>query len=356
MATEFFSAPLTQQLMNGYIRDLEKTDTHTDFERERNSLIIRIFKVFLKNPDEWDERSAFNIEMIGKIFTIELEDKLMTEQAVNLIFTNCFRFCLEPALWSDESQSPTNPIKQVKDFGVYRYHEFDDRSKGQIDYALREMPIKIVRDSFEFSELKTYKDFMSTVKSSKQFASDWDEYIEDKNKQIDKIKTTLEGYQNAFNFVGLYDGFKSLGEQKTKEIFWSRILLIMLAIAIPCPLVAELFYTITLKPSAGLFEKLGAFLPLFSLTLILIYYFRVALNNHTSIKAQILQIELRKSLCQFIQSYADYSKKINEANSNSLAKFEEVIFSNIMPNQEKIPSTFDGIEQIATLISAIKPK
>lgn len=356
MATNFFSTPFTQQLMNGYMQDLEKKDTHTDFERDRNSLIISIFKFFLKNPDDWDDKAAFNIELIGKAFIIELEDKIMSEHTVNLMFTNCFRFCLEPAIWENELQVPTNPIKRVKDFGIYRYHEFDDRSKGQIDYALREMPINIVRDAFNIDELKDYKDFMSAVKASRQFASDWEEYIEDKNTQIDKIKTTLEGYQNAFNFVGLYDGFKSLGDQKIKEVYWSRILLTILAIAIPCPLVAELFYTVSLKPTAGLAEKLGAFLPLFSLTLIFIYYFRVALNNHTSIKAQVLQIELRKSLCQFIQSYADYSKKIKESNSTSLSKFEEVIFSNIMPNQEKIPSTFDGIEQIASLISAIKPK
>ena len=67
-----------------------------------------------------------------------------------------------------------------------------------------------------------------------------------------------------------------------------------------------------------------------------------------------MQIELRKSLCQFIQSYSDYSSEIRENNPEALSKFEDVVFSNIMLSDDKIPSTFDGIEQIASLINALK--
>ena len=69
-----------------------------------------------------------------------------------------------------------------------------------------------------------------------------------------------------------------------------------------------------------------------------------------------MQIELRKSLCQFIQDYSKYSKEISRENAGLLSKFEEVIFSNIMTSEDKIPSTFDGLEQLATLIKAVKNK
>jgi hypothetical protein len=95
-------------------------------------------------------------------------------------------------------------------------------------------------------------------------------------------------------------------------------------------------------------------LPVFSITFILIYYFRVALQNHNSIKAQLSQIELRKTLCQFIQSYSDYSTKIKKEDPESLSKFESIIFSSIITNGDNIPSTFDGLEQVVKLISDLK--
>lgn len=64
----------------------------------------------------------------------------------------------------------------------------------------------------------------------------------------------------------------------------------------------------------------------------------------------MVQIELRKTLCQFIQNYSDYSKNIKEKDANSLEKFENLIFSGLVTNEDKLPSTFDGIEQLTKLI------
>lgn len=356
MAAKFFTEQRIQSLMRDYLKAIENHDAADDFEKLRNVNIKSIFILFLKDPKQWDEKAEFNIKNIGDVFINELERQQLTRESINLIFTCCFRFCVEPTIFTGMMDGPTSPIKLIKDFGIYRYHEFDQNNKSQLDYALREMPLSILRHAITSDDVTSFKDFLKNLKSAKEFAGTWEGYIEDQKTQINEIKSTLDGYKNAFNFVGLYDGFKLLGEKKKNEIFWSRILLILLAIAIPCPLLIELFATTITNTATGLFEKLTSFIPLFSLTLIFIYYFRVALTNHTSLKAQILQIELRKSLCQFIQSYAEYSRKIKDNNSDLLVKFEEVIFSNIMPNQEKIPSTFDGVEQIASLISSIKPK
>lgn len=356
MTTKFFATPRIQQLMQSYTQEIESMENPNDFEKNRNNLITCIFNVFLSSPEEWDEKGSFNILHIGEAFTNELEDKLFSNESLNLIFAICFRICVEPTILTTTMNNPLSIIGQIKDFGIHRHDEFDDTSKGQINYALREMPLNIFRDAFKSDEIQTFKDFMSNVKSSKEFASDWEGYIEDKKKQVEDIKSTLEGYESAFNFVGLFDGFKTLGDRKNKELFLSRILLFILALLIPCPLALEFIISLKISTPVTFTDKITNLIPLISLTFILIYYFRVALTNHTSLKAQALQIDLRKSLCQFIQSYADYSKKIKEANQNSLAKFEDVIFSNIIPNQDKIPSTFDGIEQIASLISAIKPK
>jgi hypothetical protein len=78
------------------------------------------------------------------------------------------------------------------------------------------------------------------------------------------------------------------------------------------------------------------------------------LFNYKSTKAQLLQIDLRRSLCKFVQSYAEYSGKMKKDNNASLEKFETLIFSGIVSGEDKFPSTFDGIEQIGSLVNAIK--
>lgn len=91
-----------------------------------------------------------------------------------------------------------------------------------------------------------------------------------------------------------------------------------------------------------------------ALEVILIYFFRVVLSQFRSVKAQLLQIDLRVSLCQFIESYADYVGKLRKNDSTALNKFEALIFSGLVTEEAGIPSTFDGAEQIASLIRSVR--
>ncbi|ELB1136149.1 hypothetical protein QQ214_000516 [Vibrio parahaemolyticus] len=102
------------------------------------------------------------------------------------------------------------------------------------------------------------------------------------------------------------------------------------------------------------FNDLIAFIPLVSIEIILIYFFRVILIHYKEAKTQIMQIELRMTLCQFIESYTSYSKEIKEQDSNALEKFENIIFSGILSDTEKLPSTFDGFEQLGSLVKSLK--
>jgi hypothetical protein len=91
-----------------------------------------------------------------------------------------------------------------------------------------------------------------------------------------------------------------------------------------------------------------------AIEVILIYFFRVVLAQFRSVKAQVLQLDLRIALCQFVQSYAEYSVKVKKDDPNVLAKFEAVVFSSLVSENERIPSTFDGTEQLANLIKSVR--
>ncbi len=103
-------------------------------------------------------------------------------------------------------------------------------------------------------------------------------------------------------------------------------------------------------------DRLLLLIPIISVEIILIYFFRIILHNHRSIQVQKMQIELRQTLCQFIQSYAEYAVKMRKEKQGEsvLEKFENLIFSGIIAEPEKLPSTYDGFEQIGNLIKSIK--
>lgn len=91
-----------------------------------------------------------------------------------------------------------------------------------------------------------------------------------------------------------------------------------------------------------------------SIVAILIYYFRIVFHSYKSVQSQILQLELRRTLIQFIQSYTEYSTEIKVKDKDALAKFESIIFSGIVSNNEKLPSTYDGLDQIMKLLKNLK--
>lgn len=162
----------------------------------------------------------------------------------------------------------------------------------------------------------------------------------------------LKGIQSDYNFVGLSKGFQDLLAKKkcSKWILFAGLVIMGIVIILPiyCRIQEGQWTNIVWQEIAFSI----------SLELILIYFFRIILGEYNSIKTQIMQLELRVSLCRFIESYADYVRKINESNSdkNILEKFESVIFSNILSDSKDMPSTFDGIEQLGNLIKTLKDK
>ncbi len=86
------------------------------------------------------------------------------------------------------------------------------------------------------------------------------------------------------------------------------------------------------------------------------YFFRVALHGYRAIKAQLIQIDLRMALCQFIQEYAKYAKDIRKDSPELLDRFDQLIFSGIVNSEAAIPSTLDGLEHVANVLDKLKAK
>lgn len=166
--------------------------------------------------------------------------------------------------------------------------------------------------------------------------------------RLEELSKKLDEREVAFNFVGLYEGFHSLWLQKKKELFWQKGALIGLGVCVVIPLLLKLMHSFVSTAedlNIPLLATVGA------LELVLIYFFRIILHSVNSTKAQLLQIDLRRTLCQFIQKYAECSKELKEGNPGALEKFETLIFSGLVMQDDKLPTTFDGLEPIQKIFA-----
>lgn len=237
--------------------------------------------------------------------------------------------------------------------------KFELRDQEQIAYARQEMPIAILKALLNHDEIGNLKNVSRFSSEIEQKFADWEVALGKHETTVKSFQTSLDAQETAFNFVGLHEGFNELAKTKRAELFWLRGFMTFFGLLLVLPILVELYFVYEHR------DQFGAIQPIFlimtsvfslSLTVLLVYFFRISVRSTDSCKAQLLQVELRKTLCRFIQSYATYSKDIKEKNPESLSKFESLIFSGIVSNEEKLPSTFDGVDQFANFVKAMRAK
>lgn len=174
-------------------------------------------------------------------------------------------------------------------------------------------------------------------------------------QDIEEIKKSLKDQKSEYNFIGLSSGFKDLKKQKAKELCtqnWIHYLLMLSVIAI---IVIKFIWSINYLENSNfdnttlIVTTISAILVVF----IILYFFRITLINIKSVKSQILQIDLRLTLCQFIHNYeTDTTKLRSKDMKESFDRFESVIFAPIVATEDQMPATFDGLEQLTGIIGS----
>jgi hypothetical protein len=194
------------------------------------------------------------------------------------------------------------------------------------------------------------------------------EHIELLNLQkidIEKYELTLKNQKSEMSFVLLDKGFFNLESDKnkfSKVLFWIMVGFAFLLFAVPASFfwlhVTDYIHVLNpnLPKNLSVFSEISLFIPFVSIEILLIYFFRISLYHFNANKAQILQLELRRSLCQFIEGYSDFSSKIKGKDATALDRFEALIFSGLAPTHETVPTTFDGLDQVEKLVAAIRGK
>ena len=328
----------------------------SEFEEQRNSLIRLVVNSMESEPEQWDELCQISIGWIGDKFISRLanEEKKFSKEMLDIICSMCFRFIFE--LYLSTKNKLDMEFESARRFVLNNIGSFENSAKEQIEYAIRDMPIAIFKAISNSDSISSIKEFNSISTQANKLKEDWENEISEKESRVISLKESLEKYEVDFNFVGLYQGFEKLATEKESErdnlLFWIRIISVIIVL----PILAELiFIYININDIASVQEGLFASVfPTVSLVAISVYYFRVLLFNYKSVKSQLLQIDLRKTLCRFIQHYTKYSSDIKKQDPESLSKFENIIFSGIVSDDGKLPATYDGAEQIVKLIKSAK--
>lgn len=317
-----------------------------EFETGRNNLIRLVVNSMESKSEEWDSMCQINIEWVGDHFMGRLSenDGELSKERLDDICALCFRFLFE--LYLSIKNDLSIDFERARRFVFENIQLFESHAKEQIEYAIREMPISIFKHITNSEEISSIKTLSSTVEHASKLKTEWDKELREKETRVNNLKESLIKYENAYNFVGLFEGFDELGRTKEKEqkkIFWG---LLLLALLIICPIITQLIVIYAHLENISVIKEglIVSIFPTVSLVAIAVYYFRVLLFNFKSVKSQLLQIDLRKTLCRFIQHYASYSSEIKNKDSESLAKFENIVFSGIVTDEGNLPSTYDGLE------------
>jgi len=245
-------------------------------------------------------------------------------------------------------------FQEISGFAEKSLELFSSQAKGQIQFAQKRMVVAIMKKIYNSDAVKSILRVQRFNAEVEEKLTRWGNQLDEKEKNAERLNETLKKNETAFNFAGLYDGFKGLMGEKQKEkeayAWWT----IIIGGSIATILAAKTIFILVYPPDAR--DPLTYLICASVLALIaaLIYFFRVALLNFKSVKSQILQIQLRQTLCSFIQGYVDYKRDREKLGGVDLSLFEKLIFSNIVADDEQIPSTFDGVDHLASIIKSIK--
>lgn len=242
----------------------------------------------------------------------------------------------------------------------------------------RSMPAALTKDlllSEEFSSLRMIAGSVGLFEE--KITTEIKRGFSDVNKEADALKNNIEGliksagatvqslaeydeklkqYKSEYNFVLLSKAFSNLLKTKKAEYVTNhRSVIIFSSWLIATPLLALLNHIYNFFPVEFNLNSLFYYLPILSLELLFFYFMRLYYIEGKAIKAQLLQIEQRLSLCEFIHDYVE-TKNNSGAEKESWSLFEKLIFSPIQVSSENIPSLLDGASSIAELAGKVLSK
>lgn len=284
-----------------------------------------------------------------------------------------YRFITEHIINVPEMEySQRNHISRLLKRSIESFETNDSEFLSIRYHAIEIMPLTLlsIKNSAKTSAISLQLDAVkSTLDNHTQFTGDinairktinnWDEQYNEKELRIQSLNKELKDLSSNYNFANLSHGFEGLLNSKKFSLHINTFLLIIFSLILITPPIYSIVKSLgslesTINHSHDFISFFYDFFPFVALDFFILFFYRVSLNTRKEITTQIVQLELRRSLCQFIESYSEKSKELHASTPKLLEKFENLIFSGLTTESANVPTTFDGIEQISNLIKTLK--
>jgi hypothetical protein len=353
METAFFASEYGQELLRRISKQLQALQADEKVSRLREAI-----RIVANNAKDFDENAAANVGWIGKVLAGDVEafEKDASPGAVDSLYATFYRYVTEYELSIPEGQGLSLELNSFVSYARVNETEFSADAQRQLRFANHGMPLLIMRRLLGSSAIVNLRNIEQYSGEVAQRFGEWDRSLGQHEEHVQRLEKALKEYETGFNFVGLHKGFDDLAQEKKKELSKLRIAMLAMGALALAPVAAELIFVFlnVARFDAVRWALTASAFPVISLTVLFVYYFRMAARAVDGAKSQLLQLELRKTLCRFIQSYADYANKMKDSRAESLAKFENIVFSGVVNSEEKMPATFDGMDQLTKLLKAVK--
>lgn len=329
-------------------------------DRSKDRIDIELIKKMLS---VLEEVSKFKEVNNGNIKILEYLDELSPFTREN----ETSKFSTEILRFSEEN---VNIDENLIEYGLNRFLYFIALIATEISYRhnviapnIQESPIKAI-----VYKMQIFADYYSTTKDKdnettatlKNYAKYYASRIHVQyNKKIEAIA------EEAKKIIpqALEKNAGSLSKVFGKLLFWKKAgkgviiisLFFMALFLIGVPVLSYMYwwnfsYT---DPFSYMMILLGLkILSSITVEVLLIYFFRILLGNYYKIKTEIMQLENRKALSDFLPTYVMFST-FNKDNS-IIEQFSKFIFKPLVPNPEDIPKMTDGLETLAKLIGKFR--
>lgn len=314
-----------------------------------------------ENAEDFDKGCSVNIALMGDSFISSITRAAFHAPPVPIEIDKAsvitYRFLTE----YDVSTWTSLPI-EMRDFMRYledRSALMDPDVAGQITFAQTKMLILIQKNLLNSRAMGNVRDLKNYGEETEKKIQTWDKKLAEYSATATRLSETLENQATAFNFIGLSKGFSDMELPIAEELKWAQKGILFFGVLVIMPGLYDIYLALDIHldiQKFQIYKLIATGIGTFTLTLLFLYFFRITLRKADSCRARLMQVRLRMTICKFIQSYADYSHEFKEKNPKAFLKFEALIFSGIVDSTEKLPSTFDGLDQVSNFAKALNIK
>ncbi|HID1027677.1 TPA: hypothetical protein ACXDFT_004027 [Klebsiella pneumoniae] len=343
-----------------------------------DSILVVAWRYFLTiynhRRESLNKYTPFNQKQLGKLNLPSIQELMEDKfRFLNKILRVIFEYCF----WGRDDLSPPKVLDpQVLD----RLDKLKTPSDFPVNFIWieRSMPAALTKDLLLSNDFSVLTKIATDVGNySEEITQGINKGLKDVGEKTDQLRVEIEGligsasasvislkeyeskldeYKNDYNFALLSKAFSNLLKTKKSEYATNHKNITIFSMwLIATPLLTLLNHIFNIYPVEFNLNALFYFLPILSLELLFFYFMRLYYIEGKSIKAQILQIEQRLSLCEFIHDYVE-KKNNSGADKESWSLFEKLIFSPIQVTSENIPSLLDGASSIAELAGKVFSK